>query len=185
MAQITVVIVLLFLSTNAGAERQLLWGDTHLHTSNSFDAFLNRNMTADPATAYRFAKGQPVIHPGNRARVQIGTPLDFLVVADHAEYLGVIRHILERGIPGEGMGVRERLRAWYVEWWLRGVVEDDEGLAAFTSFLPDTNDVEEAAATPRVSQIPNAAAMSRTMWQEAIETADAYNEPGEFTALIG
>ena len=69
MTRFIVVVVLLLLSTNAGAERQLLWGDTHLHTSNSFDAFLNRNLTADPATAYRFARGQPVIHPGNRARV--------------------------------------------------------------------------------------------------------------------
>ena len=66
---------------------QLLWGDTHLHSSNSFDAFLNRNMSADPATAYRYAKGLSVIHPFHRARVQIETPLDFLVVADHAEYL--------------------------------------------------------------------------------------------------
>ena len=41
------------------AERQLLWGDTHLHTNYSFDAFLNNNLTADPDTAYRWAKGQP------------------------------------------------------------------------------------------------------------------------------
>ena len=60
-----------------------MWGDTHLHTSYSFDAFLNGNRTADPETAYRYARGYPVIHPYNRTRVQIGTPLD-LVVSDHA-----------------------------------------------------------------------------------------------------
>ena len=63
---------------------QLYFGDTHLHTSYSFDAFLSRNQSADPDTAYRWAKGKPVIHPYTRARVQIGTPLDFLVVSDHA-----------------------------------------------------------------------------------------------------
>ncbi|MHC4607782.1 MAG: DUF3604 domain-containing protein, partial [Planctomycetota bacterium] len=138
-----------------------------------------------PDTAYRYAKGLPVIHPGHRARVQIETPLDFLVVADHAEYLGVIRTIVERGIPREGMGAVERFRAWYAERWLRGVVERDEGRSAFTSFLPDTNDVEAAAATPPRQGIPAAAAISRSVWQEAIETADAHNEPGRFTALIG
>jgi hypothetical protein len=70
----------LCLATSAAAEGlQVFWGDTHLHSSNSFDAFLNRNRSADPATAYRYAKGLPVIHPYHRARVQIDTPLDFLV----------------------------------------------------------------------------------------------------------
>ena len=61
-------------------ETQVYFGDTHLHTTYSFDAFLNKNFTADPDTSYRWAKGEPVIHPYNRTRVQIGTPLDFLVV---------------------------------------------------------------------------------------------------------
>ncbi len=67
-------------------DRQLLWGDTHLHTNNSFDAFLNSNMTVDPDTAYRYARGEPVIHAYNRTRVQIETPLDFLVVAFLAKF---------------------------------------------------------------------------------------------------
>ncbi|MEC7956547.1 MAG: DUF3604 domain-containing protein, partial [Pseudomonadota bacterium] len=68
--------------SGAYAAPQLLWGDTHLHTSYSFDAFLNGNQTADPDTAYAFASGQPVIHPGTRTRVQLNTPLDFLVISD-------------------------------------------------------------------------------------------------------
>jgi hypothetical protein len=70
-------------------ETQLLWGDTHLHTSFSPDADIFGNRTANPDDAYRFAKGLPMVHPYHRARIQLERPLDFLVVADHAEMLGV------------------------------------------------------------------------------------------------
>ena len=85
-----------------------LWGDTHLHTSTSFDAgaFGNR---LDARAAYRFAKGLPVVHPYHRARIQIGTPLDFLVVSDHAEFMGVVFSDLE----GEFEASEEEISAWY------------------------------------------------------------------------
>ncbi|MCP4629477.1 MAG: DUF3604 domain-containing protein, partial [bacterium] len=67
----------------AAEPTRVLFGDTHVHTSYSMDAYLLRNQTAGPDTAYRWAKGLPVIHPYHRARLQIETPLDFLVVADH------------------------------------------------------------------------------------------------------
>jgi hypothetical protein len=169
----------------AQAEKQLLWGDTHLHTSYSFDAFLNRNMSADPDTAYRYAKGLPVIHPYNRTRVQIETPLDFLVVADHAAYLGVMREIYYEGIPTEDLGLVDTATAWYTERWLRGVIDDDEGAAAFTSLLPKQMSVEEAAANPPAAAIPGADAMQRSAWQSSIAISDAHNQPGHFTTLIG
>ena len=74
------VCILLSSPSQADTAKRLLWGDTHLHTSYSFDAFLNGNQSANPDVAYRYARGLPVIHPYNRTRVQIQTPLDFLVV---------------------------------------------------------------------------------------------------------
>ena len=74
---------------------ELLWGDTHLHSNLSNDAYLLGNKSADPDTAYRFAKGEPVIHPYHRAKVKIQTPLDFLAVTDHAEFLGQLYSILQ------------------------------------------------------------------------------------------
>ena len=177
---------LLTSSDGFAAPRELLWGDTHLHSNNSFDAYLNENWTADPDTAYRYAKGLPVLHPYHRARVQIGTPLDFLVVADHAELLGVIRHTVELGVPREGLDFWERIQASLAERWLRGVIEDRAGARAFASFLPEPGlSVEEAAARPPSISIPGIDAMTRSVWQEAIRIADAHNEPGHFSALIG
>ena len=74
-----------------------LFGDTHLHTSQSFDAIAFGN-SLGPEEAYRFARGEEVISStGQRAR--LSRPLDFLVVADHAENMGTMGEI-KAGNPG-------------------------------------------------------------------------------------
>jgi hypothetical protein len=78
---------------------ELLWGDTHLHTLLSFDAYALGNRSVDADTAYRFAKGIPAIHPYHRARVQLETPLDFLAVTDHAELLGMVYSLIGERDP--------------------------------------------------------------------------------------
>src|SRR3984893_7413110 len=65
---------------------RVLWGDTHLHTDNSLDAAAVGN-TLGPEEAYRFARGEEVVSSTGQ-RVKLSRPLDFLVVADHAEGLG-------------------------------------------------------------------------------------------------
>jgi hypothetical protein len=63
-----------------------LWGDTHLHTSLSFDAgaFGNR---LDPSTAYRFARGEEIIATTGQP-VRLGRPLDWLAITDHSDGMG-------------------------------------------------------------------------------------------------
>jgi hypothetical protein len=186
-----VVTLLLLAQTGAASadeSRQLLWGDTHLHTSYSFDAFLNGNFTADPDTAYRWAKGHPVIHPYNRTRVRIGAPLDFLAVSDHAEFLGGIRDIYNEGIQVEDPGFLESIAFWYNEWQIRDAIDSGEGRSYFSSLLPVSGDPRVAAQswTEVANVAPPGAETSRTnAWRRIGEAADAHDEPGRFTALIG
>ena len=172
----------------AAAERQLLWGDTHLHTTYSFDAFLNNNLTADPDTAYRFAKGQPVIHPYHRARMQLAAPLDFLVVSDHAEFLGRLRDIYHNGLQEEDAGLWDSVVNWYVTRTIRNAIDAREGAPLFRQVLPFSTDPRVAAGTPRDiagGTIPPDPEVERSAWTEIVATAQAHYEPGRFTTLLG
>ena len=172
-------------TASADPARQVFFGDTHLHTSYSFDAFLNGNRSADPDTAYRWAKGLPVIHPYHRARVRIKTPLDFLVVADHAEYLGMIRKLYFDVHEGPGAEFANRIRE---------AIDSGKGQTLFTGVLPaastiapgDTKNPISAAGAPNPLPIgPALESLHVDAWAETTTAADRHNDPGRFTALIG
>jgi hypothetical protein len=172
----------------AEPERRLLWGDTHLHTSYSFDAFLNGNMSADPDVAYRYAKGLPVVHPYHRARVQIHQPLDFLVVSDHAEFLGGIRDIYQDGIQDDEANFLVQLVYRYNEWRIRRAIDSGAGAAFFRDLLPVSGDPRVAAASwseQAGEAVPGAGRSARNAWQRIVDAAERHNQPGAFTALIG
>ena len=185
----SIVVLMATSAVSATTSPQLLWGDTHLHTSYSFDAFLNGNQTADPNTAYAFATGQPVIHPGTRARVQLNTPLDFLVIADHAEFYGGISDIYYKGIQKPDPSLLERIAFWYTENEIRDAIDSGNGPAYFANLLPSDLDPIEAARSwsENTSAVtpPGADISARNAWQRMLESAKRFDRPGEFTALIG
>ena len=87
---------------------RVLWGDTHLHTANSLDAAAFGN-TLGPEVAYRFARGEEVVSSSGQP-VKLSRPLDFLVVADHAEGLGSTEE-LKQGNPT--LMADPTLRRWH------------------------------------------------------------------------
>ena len=169
---------------------QVYFGDTHLHTSFSMDAFLYKNRTADPDTAYRFAKGQPVVHPYRRVRAQLDRPLDFLVVSDHAEFLGGMRAIYNDELVLEDQGFFSSIKNWFFIRTLKKAMESDDPGKMLNFWLPgpaeDPNG--DPVADPN-NQGPgglgDTSALSKATWGKIIEAAERHNEPGVFTSFIG
>ena len=159
----------------AEAPTVLLWGDTHLHTSNSPDAYLMQNRSADPDTAYRFAKGLPVIHPYNRAKIQIETPLDFLVVSDHAEFMGVIPKIVQ----GDPMLMGSETARRYHQ-----MAQEGRETEIFAELIAQVNDPTSGAT---LGDDPNIdpELIQRTIWGEIMDAAERHNDPGTFTTFLG
>jgi hypothetical protein len=159
-------------------DRVLLWGDTHLHTRNSVDAFGSGNAT-DIDTAYKFARGLPVVFPRTGQRVRIDRPLDFLVVSDHAVNLSISSR-LQDGDP--------RLLKYPIAQRLLQLVETN-GLRALTSAAMGGVGTSAGNLSPEeraeyASTFRNEEVLHES-WEGQIDAAEKFNEPGVFTALIG
>ena len=180
------LLVLFFIPLLAQAEKQLLWGDTHLHTYYSPDAYLNKNQSIGPNEAYRFAKGLPVTHPSTQEKVQLNAPLDFLVIADHAESMGVIKASVEKKIPRDNLSLTEKITAYFTEKLFGYLNNNPKGLQLLFKYATDdTTDVVEAAKTKAGFTIPNGEVIEQSTWQSITDAADEHYEPGIFTSLIG
>jgi hypothetical protein len=173
-----------------------LFGDTHLHSSYSFDAYLNQNRSADPDTAFRYARGLPVIHPYHRARVQIETPLDFLVISDHAEMLGFMPAIANSEVELEDLGWWGNIKRWLVLKLMRRAIDSGlEGSKYFGELLPappqnltgdpvkDPSNAGIVADTKAL--LGDISGIAQHAWKDITDTADRHNKPGKFTAFSG
>ena len=149
------------------------WGDTHLHTDNSIDAF-GFGVRLGAEEALRFARGEEVTSTtGTKAK--LARPLDFLVISDHSDGLGATRRLYD----APRMLIRdETLLRWHdmmhesPQQSQRAVGEIIDGAARGT--LPEAL-LDQAAAEEN----------TRDIWTAHLDTLDRYNEPGKFTAFAG
>ncbi len=152
---------------DADYPKNVYWGDTHLHTRNSADAYSLGNMNLTPADAFRFAQGQELI-AHNGMRVQLRRPLDFLVVSDHAEYLGgYYRFNVGDSLVNETSAGRQ---------W-QGYLEEGDPVKLIRAFTASMADPK--------NNYPFPEKVRRLIWKDVAMTADEYNKPGQFTAFTG
>ncbi len=153
--------------TSTAFPQRVLWGDTHLHTDNSFDAGL-MGTRLGPEDAFRFARGEEVVSTSG-VPAKLRRPYDFLVVSDHCDYMG-LPLALRDGAPS--VLADPQGKKWYDQFHSHG-----EG--AFTLFSALVKDI--ASGKPSI-HVP---ALAKSAWQLAVAAAEKYNEPGRFTAFIG
>src|SRR5215510_12342234 len=78
------------LAQEKNPERNAYFGETHIHTSWSVDAWVMGNRLTGPGDALKYAQGETIKHPLGYD-ITIDTPLDFAGVTDHSEYVGVVK----------------------------------------------------------------------------------------------
>ena len=142
------------------------FGEQHLHTANSPDAFA-MGVRNTPDDAYNFAKGKAVKKNTTGKMVQKKTPYDWCAVTDHAEYLGIMPLIVEKGNPMQKTPIGKEI--------LSG--DPKKGADAFQKIM---NSVAGQNPIPYMSD-PKVAA---SVWEKQKATTNKHNEPGKFTTLI-
>jgi hypothetical protein len=144
------------------ALREAYYGDLHLHTAYSFDAYVMLSTTTTPDQAYKFARGEAIPFLGHQ--VQRREPLDFLAVTDHSENIGVFNELdnpdsaFARSDVGQKVGKR------------RG----------FAVFRETAKYIVGSQGLPGYDPKP----VTASTWQKEIDAANSNYVPGKFTTLI-
>lgn len=146
------------------------FGDTHLHTAYSMDAGAF-GARLGPREAYRFARGEQ-LNSNSGQPVKLSRPLDFLVVADHSDGMGFFPLILagDQKIMADPQG-----RKW------NEMIHSGKGAEAAMDIIQNFG---KGTIPKAIMPLPGTPAY-RGAWQETIKAAEAFNEPGRFTAFIG
>ena len=147
--------------------RDVYFGNFHVHTDYSFDAFTNGAITG-PEAAYSWAKGESIPGGGGGGDLKIEVPLDWYMVSDHAEFLGVFRKMADPDSPLSKLPIAKE-------------VTSDNLDVRFKTFGKILSEVSAGKADPRLSD-PK---ISKPIWREMIETADKHYQPGKFTTFAG
>ncbi|MGE0668843.1 MAG: DUF3604 domain-containing protein [Sphingomonadales bacterium] len=148
--------------------KDVYFGDLHLHTRNSPDAYGQGNKELSPADAYKFARGEEVTSSsGVKARLK--RPLDFLAVTDHGEFIGAYYRFSQNDPALLESDIGKR--------WSGFVKEGKPGklMGEFVTSIEDPNPARDKLPEP----------VARSIWTEVAETADQYNAPGRFTTFSG
>ncbi|MEP1142419.1 MAG: DUF3604 domain-containing protein [Henriciella sp.] len=153
-------------------DRNLFWGDLHVHTAYSLDAY-GYGTIADPDDAHRFAKGDPLEIDGES--IQLREPLDFVAITDHAEWLDLLYLCTDP----------EQLDDLYCQN-LRAQSGRTTGRQVFVDYVIPTITKEEPQANPLCVDQPELCERAwLDNWQRVQDSANQHNAPCEFTTFVG
>jgi hypothetical protein len=143
------------------AERRALFGELHLHTGNSFDAYSFMGTRTTPDEAYRFARGEPITYLGQTVRRP--RPLDFTAVTDHSEFLGVLNQLDDPNSELSKSATGKQLR--------------DNPLLGFLKIFQAGNSHQNVPGL-------NAQAAQASAWKQEVDAANNNYRPGQFTTFV-
>mgnify|MGYP000849617203 FL=1 len=150
-----------------------LWGDTHLHTANSSDAFA-LGARLGPEDALRFARGEAVTSTSG-VKAQLERPLDFLVVADHSDGLGALKQIYD--------APRIMLRDPLLREWHDKMHSGPQGTAEVAREMIAR--FSDKTLPPDMQDPKKGEERTKSIWTGQNKIVERYNEPGKFTAFYG
>jgi len=148
-------------------ERNAYFGETHVHTSWSLDAFSIGNTITNPGDAYKYFKGEPIKHPLGY-EVKIDTPLDWAGVTDHSEYAGVVQLANDPSSPISKLPAAQPLI-------LKAKTEEEMTRVALYA-------INTLVIGPPVKALM-APEVASTVWKKNVELADQANQPRKFTTF--
>ena len=156
----------------SGVATKLLWGDTHLHTSNSIDAF-GFGVKLGPEEALRFARGEEVTSTWG-LKAKLDRPLDFLVIADHSGGLGATQRLYD--------APRFMIKDPTLLRWYDMMHEGQAGrMRATMELITAAGEGKLIGILPREQQRKG----TKQIWNSHTGIVERYNEPGKFTAFMG
>jgi hypothetical protein len=152
------------------AQTKVLFGDLHMHTGWSFDAF-TFGTTATPEDAYNFAQGGSLAHPAGGV-YKLDRPLDFLAVTDHSEFMGVMISMRDPTNPLSKLAVAK-------------AALDKDPKVSNAAFRAVANAFRTGDLSVFEDQKETARKVTADAWSKTVDIANRQNKPGKFTALIG
>jgi len=167
-------------SKNPNPDRTAFFGDLHVHTTNSFDAYQFGTL-ATPDDAYLFAKGEAIDHPAGFS-LQQKRALDFYAVTDHAMFMGAAAEAADTTTAFSQYEVAQPLHNINASDNMgTGLSSVSKRLSAFATFLPKLAGAVASGEIPRSDII----GISGMAWQDVIDAAERHNDPGRFTTFVG
>ena len=158
-------------------DRDAYFGDLHVHTEYSFDAY-NFGTTATPYDAYRYAQGEAIMHPSGY-QVQLRTPLDFYAVTDHAMFLGLVKEAADTSTEFSKYDVAEPIHNINDPDNL-GITSIIQRVVNFAGFIPDTlAGIQNGSIDGNMTTD-----VTRRAWLDTINAAEQFNDPGKFTTFV-